>query len=641
MALAPGTHLGPYEVVAPLGAGGMGEVYRARDTKLKRDVALKILPEAFRLDAERLARFKREAQMLASLNHPNIAAIYGFEESDGVQALVLELVEGPTLADRIAQGPIPLDEALPIAKQIAEAVEAAHEQGIIHRDLKPANVKVRGDGTVKILDFGLAKALEPAGMALQSGPSTLTQSPTITTPAMTQMGVILGTAAYISPEQAKGRPADKRSDIWAFGCVLYETLTGRRAFDGTSTSEVMAKVIEREPDFGALPATTPLSIRRLLHRCFEKDPKDRLRDIGDARFELKETVAKERRDVAEIAPTKHSYLRPGAIAVAIIVITIVGGMLVMSRVRPPSVEAGLRQFVMLPPEGTAFGGGVIDRTPPFAISPDGLRLAFVATDGSGHRLLWVRPLSSLNAAPLGGTEGATEPFWSPDGSLLAFFAGGKLKKVNVAGGAPVSLADAPTGSGGTWSRDGVIVFAPSTQSGLLRISEAGGTPTPVTRLSPSGDFGHVYPQFLPDGRHFLYLVRATPSRKGIYVGLLGSPDSKRIVEAREKARYAPPGYLLFLRDGRLMAQAFDASRLELSGDAVPVAESVAFISTDGRASYDVSDSGALVYRANGLLAASQPVWVDRSGKTIENVGEPGDYQTASLSPDRSRMADNA
>jgi Tol biopolymer transport system component len=612
----------------------MGEVYRARDPRLRRDVALKIVPGVSRLDAEHVERLEREAQALAALNHPNIATLHGIEESNGTQALVMELVEGEGLRERVARAGlrgIPLAEALQIARQIAEALEAAHERGIVHRDLKPGNIKIRPDGTVKVLDFGLAKVLRAATEGIvDHGASTI---------LATDEGAILGTPAYMSPEQARGQTVDRRTDVWAFGCVLYEMLAGRSAFAGATASDVLANVLAREPDLEALPAGTPPPVRRLLRRCLEKSPKDRLRDIGDALLEIKESLTTDGVNSAAAKPARDFRLIGAAVIVTIIAL-LFGAFFVVQQLRQSATTGGAQEFVILPPAGTLFGGGALDRTPSFAVSPDGQRLAFVATatDGSGVRLLWVRTLGALHAEALGGTDGANEPFWSPDGSSIAFFAGGKLKRVSVRGGQPVTLADAALGSGGAWNRDGTILYAPSTQSPILRISEDGvGTPSPVTQLGAAADYGHVYPQFLPDGRHFIYLVRAEPSRKGIYVGSIDSPDSTRILEAREKARYAPPGHLLYLRDGGLLAESFDVTRLALSGEPVSVAESVAFIATDGRASFDVSATGVLVYRANGLLAASQPIWVDRSGSRLETVGEPGDYQTASLSPDGSQM----
>jgi Tol biopolymer transport system component len=604
----------------------MGEVYLARDLRLKRDVALKVLPDAHRFDAHRAARLDREAQVLASLNHPNIATLHGVETSAGVQALVMEFVDGETLAERISSGPLPIPLALGLARQIVDALDAAHERGIVHRDLKPANIKIRPDGRVKVLDFGLAKAFDVEGE-----PATI-DAPTLTATNAT----VAGTAAYMSPEQARGVSiVDRRTDIWAFGCVLFEMLTGHRAFDGATSSDAMAAVLTSEPEWHRLPPATPASVRLLLRRCLDKDARQRLRDIADARDSLQDGHQRgaATADGAITTPRRSTRLIVQLAAAAIVVVL---GALLLARLSRSTLDDRSDEFNLLPPEGALFGGGAVDRTPAFAISPDGERLAFVATDGRQRQQLWVREIRSLSALPLGGTDNARAPFWSPDGAFIGFFADGKLKKIPAAGGTATSLADARAGSGGTWNRDGVIVFAPDTQSGLLRVPDAGGTAMPVTTLV-EGEYGHVYPQFLPDGRRLQYLARALPARKGIYVTSLDTSGATFVLRAREKARYAASGHLLFLEEGRLLARTFDTKTLQLGQDAVTITDSVAFIATDGRASYDVSETGVLVFRANGLLAASQPVFVDATGKTIASVGEPGDYQSASLSPDGSTL----
>jgi serine/threonine protein kinase len=468
LALSPGTRLGPYEVTAQIGVGGMGEVYRATDTNLKRQVAIKVLPATVAGDAERLVRFQREAEVLAQLNHPNIAHIHGLERADGHIALVMELIEGPTLADRIAQGAIPIDEALAIARQIAEALEAAHEQGIIHRDLKPANVKVRPDGAVKVLDFGLAKALEPAAGVAPS----LSMSPTITTPALTRAGMILGTAAYMAPEQARGTPLDKRADVWAFGCVLYEMLTGKRAFGGDEVADVLARVIAGDPDFSQLPSSTP-AVLRLLRRCLVKDRRWRLPDLAMARIEIEDA----RMNSPEtLAPSSQNAGRRYAPFVWL------GGAAVLAAV------AALAAFTIAPRAPEPLLTRLEVTTPPtfdsssFALSPDGRQLVFVA-NAEGRPQLWIRPLDDETARPISGTSGASAPFWSPDSRDIGFFAEGKLKTINVMSGAARVLADAASGRGGTWNRDGVIVFAPETNYvGMMRVAATGGTPTAVTKL---------------------------------------------------------------------------------------------------------------------------------------------------------------
>ena len=505
----------------------MGEVYRARDTRLKRDVALKILPESFAADADRLARFQREAEVLASLNHPNIAAIHGFEESGETHALVLELVEGETLADRIAQGRIPVEEALRIAQQICEALEAAHEHGIIHRDLKPANIKVRPDGTVKVLDFGLAKAIEPAA----SSPG-MSQSPTLTSPAMMSgIGVILGTAAYMSPEQAVGRPADKRSDVWAFGVVLLEMLTGRPVFTGETVSHVLAAVLKSEPDWTTLPAETPTSIRTLLRRCLEKDHKRRLADAADARLEIEEALEALKGGTAapaSAAPVRHARL-PWVVA-ALTTIAAAAAVALWAPWRTAPEPARVAFEIQTP-----YGGGtgpltsVRDLARRHAHRLARRRTAMSRDSGSGRSHA---SRASRSRAP----TTRQFPFWSPDGHSLGFFADGKLKTIDISGTVPQTLADAPSGWGGTWNRDDVILFAP--QDGpIYRVTANRGPVVPVTELDATrGDTSHRFPRFLPDGVHFVYLVISSrPESGGIYLGSLASKEAHRLVDAAEQA----------------------------------------------------------------------------------------------------------
>ena len=511
MILTNGTRLGPYEIIAPLGAGGMGEVYRARDTKLNRDVAIKVLPEMFAADADRLARFEREAQVLASLNHPNIAHLYGLEDHGATRALVMELVEGPTLADRIAAGPVVLADALPIARQIAEALEAAHEKGIIHRDLKPANVKVRDDGTVKVLDFGLAKALDPS-----AGSNTgEMNSPTMTAWA-TQMGLLIGTAAYMSPEQARGKAVDRRADIWAFGVVLYEMLSGDRAFKGEDISDTLAAVLRQEIMLSALPATTPLRLKRLIERCLERDPKQRLRDIGEARIEIARIEAggadmmetSAAASAAAVAAPRWKRALPWALA-GVTTVALVAALLLRAPGRAPSNESRPMRFTIPAPEKSSFAGSM-------ALSPDGRKLVFVATSG-GTASLWLRSLDSPSPQSLPGTESAASPFWSPDSRWIAFFAQGKLKKIESSDGLAKTLCDAADSRGGTWNRDDLILFSPSSSDGLYCVSADEGAVTKVTKLdSSANESSHRWPCFLPDGRHFLYLVTSgQPDKQGI------------------------------------------------------------------------------------------------------------------------------
>jgi serine/threonine protein kinase/Tol biopolymer transport system component len=635
MALSPGVRVGVFEICELIGAGGMGEVYRARDSRLNRDVALKTLPELFALDPGRLARFKREAQVLASLSHPNIAAIFGFEESERLQALVMEFVDGPTLADRIAQGPIPLDDALVYARQIAEALEAAHAQGIVHRDLKPANIKVRPDGQVKVLDFGLAKAL--SGDAVTP---VVSQSPTITSPAATQVGVILGTAAYMSPEQARGKPVDKRTDIWAFGAVLVEMLTGRRAFDGDDVSDTLANILKREPDLSLVEAATPSTIRRVLRRCLEKDPRQRYHDIADVRIDLDERV-----EPAAAVPvvSRPRLLNRERIVWALLATGLAGG-LAYTRLHEQSPEEVVR-FQVHPPEKGVFGSssgiGRAIGTSGGALSPDGSRLAFIATDPDGHTLLWLRRLDSFTSRPLTGTDDALIPFWSPDGQSIGFIASGKLKRVDVVDGAMRTICDAPgIPRGATWGSRDVILFSNGTPPRLSRVSSRGGVVTSVD--IPNIDNqpqAPVWPFFLPDGRHFLYWARmASEGTTSLNIGSIEPGFApKHLVISDSNGAFAPPGFLFFTREDTLMQQAFDAERLELTGEATPVAEHLFRNPGAGLADFSVSATGVLTFRSSSNLS-NQFAWVDRAGKLLGNVGPPGNYRTPALSPDGKQLA---
>jgi serine/threonine protein kinase len=555
MTLAAGTRFGPYEVTGPIGAGGMGEVYRARDTKLGREVALKVLPELFAKDPERLARFEREAQLLASLNHPNIAHIHGVEESVGTSALVLELVEGPTLADRIARGPLPLGEAIAIARQIADALEAAHENNVIHRDLKPANIKVREDGTVKVLDFGLAKALSPDAA---SGTAGAMNSPTMSARA-TEMGLILGTAAYMSPEQAKGKTADRRADVWAFGVVLFEMLTGRQAFTGETPSEVMASVMKEEPNWMVVPATLPAPIRRLLRRCLEKDPKKRLSSMSDVRLELTETDAEAAPVPASSVPTpqRRSLLPVAVAAIAGVALTTAAFLFIVPALRASSHREAARVSIIGPEGVTLYFEGSDS-----AISPDGRHVVFTVVDANGSFKLWLRSLASLQAIPIAGTETGHLPFWSPDSQQIAFFTTDKLKKVPVAGGTIQTLCDARDGRGGTWGTQNTIVFAPSSSGGLQSVSANGGDPKPATSLDAKlGQTGHRFPWFLPDGKHFLFAsLPAKGLKYDIFVGSIDDASAQPLMESEAAPVYADPGYLLFARKDVLVAQPFDPGR---------------------------------------------------------------------------------
>ena len=636
-----GRMLGCYEILSLLGKGGMGEVYRARDTKLGREVALKVLPKAFARDRERLARFRREARLLASLNHENIAAIYGLEESEGRHFLVMELVPGEDLRDRIIrEGAVPLEESLKIASQIAEALEHAHEKNIIHRDLKPANVKITAQGKVKALDFGLAKAFEAEGVDVDLSATPAT-APTISA-VRSEEGRILGTPAYMSPEQARGKAVDKRTDIWAFGCVLYELLTGKQAFTGENVTDMLAAVLHQEPDWTQLPPTTAQSVRVLLRRCLQKDAKRRLQHIGDARIEIEEAPSAPPviSGVTTPAPAAaQRKLRESVAWAAAAIGLLAAAALAALYIRRAPAEVRPLRFTISPPEKAAF----VSAPQILTVSPDGKRLAFQAAGASGRRMLWVRSLDSLSAQPLAGTEEAQQPFWSADSRSIAFYAEGTLKKIDVSGGPPQTITglEGDVGASGSWSRDGVILFTKGSASQILRVSAAGGTATAVTALDASREqTAHLWPCFLPDGRHFVFLAQsAKVENTGIYVGSVDSKDSKLLLNANSMAEYSPPGYLLFQREGNLMAQPFDASRLELTGDAFPIAEGVLFNPANGRAAFGVSENGVLAYRAGGITG-SQLAWMDRAGQEIARFGETSGRGIAhfSLSPDERRVA---
>jgi Tol biopolymer transport system component len=534
----------------------------------------------------------------------------------------MELVEGEDLAQRIAHGAIPLDEALPIAKQIAEALEAAHEQGIIHRDLKPANIKVRPDGTVKVLDFGLAKSMEPTGSA-----PNVSQPPTITTPAMTQAGIILGTAAYMSPEQARGKPLDKRTDIWAFGCVLYEMLAGRRTFAGDEVSDVLASVLARDPDLTALPAAVPPSIRRLLRRCLDKDRNERLRDIGEARVEIRDALANAHAEVP-VGPGPQMHGRAPERLAWIGALTVLAVALAVALpivFRAPPAASEMFVDITTPPSPSPQS---------LALSPDGRTIAFVAT-AEGRSLLWLRSLASGSAQALTGTDGAEAPFWSPDGRSVGFFAGDKIKRLEVDGGSVQTLAYAPSARNGTWSRDNVILFA-SRGRPIARIPASGGDPAALSGLTRQGSV--FSPQFLPDGRHFLYYVRGTPDVRGVYVGQLDDKtvDPRRLLDSETGAVYASSGHVLFVLQGTLFAQPFDPVRQQVTGDKFPLADQVE-TRTDGEG-VSVSTTGSIAYR-HRARPQRQFVWFDRSGRELSRVGAPvsTSLSSPSLSGDGQRI----
>ncbi len=613
-----------YKITAKLGEGGMGAVYRATDTKLNREVAIKILPRAFAEDSASMQRFEREAQVLASLNHPNIASIYGIEQG----AIVMELVEGEDL-----KGPLPVDTAIAYACQIAAGLEAAHEKGIVHRDLKPANIRVSADGTVKLLDFGLAKAAEPAVSA--STAASPTQSPTLSL-SMTQPGMILGTAAYMSPEQAKGKPVDKRADIWAFGLVLFEMLAGRAVYGGHETvTETLAAVILKEPDYSTLPAATPPRARALIERCLRKDPKQRLRDIGDARLTLDEPEPAANPGAAPAtAPARSRFWMFLAALAASAALAISA---VHFRERPTPLPV-LRASLLPPPGVTYMVGEGLTTTGAPALSPDGRSVAFTARNKAGKVQLWVRALNSDTAQLLPGTEGAAHPFWSPDGRYIAFFADRLLKKIDAGGGATFTICPALQGRGGSWGKDNVIVFNPVAPGPLHRVSASGGTPTPV-RFNGSEALGR-FPWFLPDGRHFVY--EATHQGAiSIRVASIDPADDptqndKVVVDAVSNPMYSQ-GYLLYLLEDNLVAQSFDLTRLAVSGEILPVAANVLSIGNQ-RAGLFTASAGMLLYFSADPSRARNLVWLDRTGAELGVLAEIDDWYAPRFSPDASSIA---
>jgi serine/threonine-protein kinase len=640
-----GQRIAHYRVQEKIGAGGMGEVYRAQDTRLCRDVALKVLPEAFARDAERMARFEREAKVLASLNHPNIASIYGLEESNGTRALVMELVEGPTFAERISQGPLPLEEALALAKQIADGLEYAHERGVIHRDLKPSNVKLTRESQVKLLDFGLARALEG-----ETTEEELQNSPTLS--AATPTGVLLGTAAYMSPEQARGKRVDRRADIWAFGCVVYEMLTGLGAFKGETTSDILASVIRAEPDWSSLPDSLPPRIGELLRRCLQKEAKQRLRDIGDARITIQEalsgSVAFE--TVPAGAPTR-SFRHRGVVwasAAAGLALGAVGAVVIVPYVHPNLEERPVSRFAFeFPaPDGqpAASEGFPLRDFPAVAISRDGTKIAYLGARGHTTQL-FLRPVDRLAPQPLPDSADATSPFFSPDGQWIGFFADGRLKKVSVHGGEPVVLCDAPINRSAAWRPDSTITFAPTLFGGLMRVSAAGGSPEILTAPDVSkGELTYRWPEILPDGKAVLFVIGSAQdigsfSESKIAAMRLDTHEKKILPILGTYPRYSSSGHLLFERDGRVFAVPFDPHRLEVTGQQVPVLDGVKTSPNSGAADFTVSDTGSLVYLPeNAYTHDGLMVWVDRKKQVKELAAPARHYGSPHISPDGQRIA---
>jgi eukaryotic-like serine/threonine-protein kinase len=641
VATLAGRTIGPYRLQSLIGAGGMGEVYRARDTRLGRDVAIKILSQKFAADPDRLARFEREARVLASLNHPNIATIHGIEDGQGVRAIVMELVEGQTLADRLVRGAMPACEALALARQIADALDAAHDKGIIHRDLKPANVSVSSTGAVKVLDFGLAKAMRGEAW------SDFSQAPTITVDA-TREGLIVGTAAYMSPEQARAQSVDKRTDIWAFGCVLYEMLTGRAAFARETIFDTVAAILNSEPDWRAFSSGTPSALGKLLRRCLIKEPTRRLRDIGDARFEIDEILAglsASSSAGSETVPAGQgrttSVARWVVISAALMVAGLVGAGAARFFIGGGSSAERPAQFTL------SFAGqkpDVADATVPMP-SPDGRQFVFVAANEVGTTSLWIRPIDSAEARALAGTEGGEAPIWSPDGQWVAFYADGKLKKVRVDGGLPQTIATLRGFQQAAWGSAGEIIFRPRNRDPLFRISASGGMPAPLTQLNAAlGENSHRGPAFLPDGRRFLFTSRSTaPQNNGLYIGALDSSEVRRIMSLASKAVYVAsrnggPGTLIYYRDGGLEAHAFDPDRGELIGEPQPIIGDVEYIASGIVAFFEVSADGRVIVVRPAGAGDRQLTWFERNGDQTGTLGGPGDISQPRLSAQSDRVA---
>src|SRR6266571_2250103 len=626
MPLAANTRLGPYEILTPLGAGGMGEVYRARDTRLGRDVAIKVLPQHLTSSPEVRARFEREARTVSSLNHPHICTLHDIGREGDTDYLVMELVEGETLADRLAAGPLPALEALRIGIEIADALDKAHRAGIVHRDLKPGNIMLAKSGA-KLMDFGLARA---AGLAAAAGP--LTQSPTMTRP-LTAEGSIVGTFQYMAPEQLDAGEADARADLWALGAVLYEMATGQKAFTGHSQASLIASILKEEPrPLSQLQPLAPPALDRLIRACLAKDPDQRIQTAHDLKLQL-QWILEGGSQAGIPAPVaarrrQRESLAWAIAAVAGLVVLGPGAWRVAHRPAPPRV---LRFEVGSPAHVEALGWP--------RLSPDGQMLAFLGTDSSGTQQIWVRPLDALEAHPLPGTEGAGRPFWSPDSRFLGYITEGKLRKVPVAGGPPVTLADTPGGYDGTWGSGNIILFDGAGTDSIRGVPASGGTMRGFTRIDHAGgEAFHAWPYFLPDGRHFLYVSYrgASPDQGTITVGTVGSNQTRKLGDTDGRVEWSPPGYLVFTREGTLMAQPFDARALKTTGDPVPVGENI----TMGNASgfFSVSAAGLLAYRSERGREQSQLVWFDRSGKSLGEAGPPAEYRDIALSPDGTRIA---
>ena len=634
MTLPSGMKIGPYEIVAAIGAGGMGEVYRARDTKLGRDVAVKVLPASLSADADRLRRFEQEASAAGALNHPNILVIHHTDTHDGSPYIVSELLDGETLRRRMSGTPLARRRVIDYASQIARGLAAAHEKGIVHRDLKPDNIFITNDGRAKILDFGLAKLTQADGSHSQSEIPTRRVD--------TDPGVVMGTVGYMSPEQVKGRPVDHRSDIFSFGAILYEMLSGRRAFHGESAAETMSAILKEDPpDLSDTTQNVSPALERLVNHCLEKNPESRFHSASDLAFALEAistaVPVDDQRMTAMTSLSARAFTArqlPWIVA-AIFALAFLAALPFVNIYfrRPPSPAFTITRFLIPPPEKAVFLDAPV-------ISPDGGRVIIRIRDVSGKVSLWIRRFDSLAAPqPLDGTEQGAQPFWSPDSRFIGFFAAGKLKKIDVSGGPAQTLCDAPMSLGGTWNRDGTIIFGRNLAEGLYRIPATGGMPAPATVLDKSrNETAQAWPYFLPDGRHFLYVARSAEHEKsGIFIGSLDSKETKLLLNTESSVAYVPAGYLLFMRENSLMAQPFNADRQQLSPEAIPLVEHVRFDPVTAQAMFSVSQTDVLVYRATMSSEELQLVWFDRTGKQLGTVGEPGNYTNIHLSPDGKRV----
>jgi serine/threonine protein kinase len=631
--IAAGTKLGRYEIRSKIGEGGMGEVYRARDTEIGRDVAVKVLPSTFSADKDRLNRFQQEACAAGALNHPNILILHDIGAHNGSPYVVSELLEGETLRKRIAGTPLAQRRAIDYALQIANGLAAAHEKGIIHRDLKPDNIFITNDGRLKILDFGLAK--------LTQGDGNQQQTDIPTRRVDTDPGVVMGTVGYMSPEQLKGHAVDQRSDIFSFGAILYEMLSAQRAFHAASAAETMSAILKEDPpELSDTNKTVSPALERLVNHCLEKKPEARFHSARDLAFALEAisgSAVSGPTVTTTIASSPQERIRKQlpwiltAVSSLALLVALPFAILYFRRAPMAPEQELLRFMIALPEKALTIG--------PPSVSPDGHNLVYRLNTEDGKELLWVRPLNSLEARPLAGTEGGVNPFWSPDSRAIGFLAAGKLRRIDLSGGAPQTICDAPSNAASAWSREGVIIFSRGVADGLYRVPAAGGTPIRITEVDGSlNELEHSWPFFLPDGRHFLYLARnAQSENSAIYAGTIDSKETKRLLKVHSSVAYSPPGYLLFSRDATLMAQAFDANRLELKGEAFPVAEQVVRNPVNGRLMFSVSENGVLALRT-GALALNQLIWFDRLGKKLSTLTPPGNYSAPSISPDEKRVA---